>query len=111
MALSDKGRAGFLLTAVLIVFTAAGYAQNWICETSSADWLTRKALSSVSFQDKLWVFNGYHSLNVKRHDIWWSTDGNSWTCANSDVPYPMSSNMNCVVFNEKIWLYTGRDGC
>jgi hypothetical protein len=111
MAFSGRRAAGLLLFAVLIVSTAVVYAQNWTCATSSANWLPRKALSSVSFDNKLWVLNGYFALTVKRHDIWWSTDGNSWTCANSNTPYPMSSNMNCIVFNEKIWLYTGRDGC
>ncbi len=99
------------ILAVLIVLTAAVNAQNWTCATSSADWSTRQSLSSVSFDGKLWVLNGYYDVGVKRHDIWNTTNGSNWTCANSSVPYPMSSGMGCVVFNNKIWIYAGRDGC
>lgn len=96
---------------LLLVCCRIGIAQSWECMTSSAPWTVRASHSSVSFNDDIWVLNGYQDTGTMWHDIWSSSDGVSWACQGTSVPYPMSSNMGCVVFDDKIWLLSGRDGC
>lgn len=96
---------------ILSVCCRIGFAQTWECKTSSAPWTVRSSHSSVSFNNDIWVLNGYQNTGTMWHDIWSSPDGVSWACEGTSVPYPMSSNMGCVVFDDKIWLLGGRDGC
>lgn len=97
---------------VLLVFCCQiGFAQTWECASLSAPWAVRSGHSSISFNDRIFVLNGYQTTSVMWHDVWSSSDGVSWSCDATSVPYPMSVSMGCVEFDDNIWLYGGRDGC
>ncbi len=99
------------VAVILMAWVSVSSAQSWECTTSAAPWTVRSSGTSIGFNNKLFVFNGYKEVSVMWHDIWSSTDGVNWTCEVDSVPYPMSTSMGCVIFNNKVWLLGGRDGC
>ncbi len=99
------------LLFLLVFITPLSAQMNWTCATQSAQWKIRSSQSSIAFDNKLWMLNGYVANSEMYNDAWFTTDGTNWTCANTKTPYGMSTGMGCVVFKEKLWLLGGRDGC
>jgi hypothetical protein len=52
---------------------------NWVQATASAAWSPRIRLTSLIFDNKMWVIGGYNN------DVWYSTDGANWTLATASA--------------------------
>lgn len=72
---------------------------NWNRTTNSPGWYPKIYLSSVVYDNKIWVIGGDNYIN----DVWYSTDGVNWTCATSSTEwYPYGHTT--VNFDNKMWL-------
>jgi hypothetical protein len=82
---------------------------NWTLVTDNAPWRNRRSVSSVSFQDKMWVMAGWDQYNYKyTNDIWYTTDGLKWNLATSTTPrWQGREGQTTIVHNGKLWLMGG----
>ncbi len=79
--------------------------REWQLANPSSPWAARACFSSVSFQDRIWLFGGRDSLGL-RNDVWYSEDGRVWF----ETPSPPWERRRCygsIVFENKIWLLGG----
>lgn len=98
-----------LRTGLLFLLISSGYlfANNtWIEATGSAGWTPRFSHSTVVFDNKIWVINGYDS-----DDVWYSTDGTNWVRAVDSVAWPMRTSFATLNFKGKVWILGGYMGC
>lgn len=66
--------------------------------------------SSVVFDNKMWVINGYDGINKGRgggaREVYYSTDGANWKQVGVGS-FPDLQGENALIFNNKIWLIGG----
>ncbi len=84
---------------------------NWNLETVNAAFDPRFLHSTVVFDDKMWIINGFDSNRVplpsRINDVWYSEDGVDWVLA-TDTPELNATIVNeAVVFKDKIWVIAG----
>ncbi len=80
---------------------------HWQVMKTKAEWPTRRSISVVLFQDKLWMFGGWSPITGYTRDIWQSSDGIAWTKIVSSAPWPAREGQTTEVFQGKIWLMGG----
>ncbi len=57
---------------------------NWNMTTDKAPWSQRRSVTTVVFNNKLWLMGGWDQYNYKYDNrIWFTEDGNNWTLATS----------------------------
>lgn len=80
-------------------------------------WSKRERISSVVFNNKLWVIGGNaypafgntNSTGVAYNDVWSSSDGSTWTVANANAAFIARSNPAVFVYKNKMWVAGGKD--
>ncbi|MDP5228891.1 MAG: hypothetical protein NWQ38_00755 [Cellulophaga sp.] len=82
---------------------------NWTEATSTAAFSKRRYLSSVSFNNRLWIIGGQDGNFNWKNDVWSSSDGISWTEATSAAPFTPRGNVKTLVFDNKLWVIGGND--
>ena len=88
----------------------------WRKESSSNEWGSRYAHTSLVFNDKIWVIGGklkdpdkndtYHYKN----DVWSSTDGKTWKEESNNNLWDGRYQHKSIVFDNKIWVLGGDIG-
>jgi hypothetical protein len=84
---------------------------NWSLVSDSAGFRPRAGLTSVVFQNKMWVIGGHYSLppsysTVDLDDVWYSEDGSNWTQATISAGFPRELRRTSMVYDGKIWVVT-----
>ncbi|MBL7996062.1 T9SS type A sorting domain-containing protein [bacterium] len=77
----------------------------WDSVNVSPPWQQRVFVNIVSFDDKLWVLDGYNNGDLS--DVWYSSDGTSWTQL-PDTPWPARHAASVAVFDSSLWITAGR---
>jgi len=81
---------------------------NWVQVTPQADWKPRDSQGELVFQDRLWIFGGWHdSHSAPPRDVWNSVDGKSWKLVEENAPWIHSDLPMTIVFKDRMWLMGG----
>ncbi len=83
---------------------------SWHEATSSAEFSSREAHTSVVFNNKMWVIGGYGvggTNNGYLNDVWYSYDGTNWSEATANAGFSPRAEHTTVAFNNKIWVIGG----
>jgi fibronectin type 3 domain-containing protein len=83
---------------------------RWTTATDSAAFSARYWHQSVVFDNKMWVIGGVKKNNVRKNDVWSSTNGITWTTATDSAAFSARYGHQSVVFDNKIWVISGSDG-
>jgi hypothetical protein len=78
---------------------------NWIQKTSNAQWSKRFGLTSLFYNNKIWIFGG--SDGNLRNDVWSSSDGVNWTQVTANAPWAPRGWHTSLVFNNRMWIIGG----
>jgi len=81
---------------------------DWTQATAAAQWTKRNNLTSLEYNNQMWVIGGYDGTNY-RNDVWYSTDGVDWTQATAAAQWARRSNHKSVVFSNRMWVVGGFD--
>ncbi len=81
--------------------------KNWQLITDDAPWGERRSLTSVVFQDKIWIMGGWGPIQGYQNNVWYSLDGLNWIEAVSEAEWSPREGHALLVFDEKIWLIGG----
>ena len=81
---------------------------DWTEVTASAGWTARSALTSIVFDNKIWVLGGY-SITNSYNDVWSSVDGTSWVQVklNDNNGWRARYHHTSIAFDNKIWVLGG----
>jgi len=79
---------------------------DWTEATASAAFSPRVLLSSVVFNNQMWVFGGQNGGGYL-YDAWYSSDGINWYNATTTLPF---TECSIVVFNNVLWAIEGSNG-
>lgn len=80
--------------------------KNWV-QHPKKDWGERISMTSVFFDNKLWMYGGMRYQN--RHllnEVWYSTNGRDWQQADNADWQPRKGH-SVVAFRNKLWLFGG----
>ena len=84
------------------------WALVWTCARHSASLSRRDGLTSVIFDNKIWVLGGSDwDYDKYSNDVWYSLDGLNWICATDSAQWAPRSGHTSVVFNNKMWILGG----
>ena len=74
--------------------------------TANAEFTQRLGLTSVSFDNRLWVLNGVASSGSS-NDVWSSEDGATWQRINGSPDYGGRTEHSTSVFKDSLWVIGG----
>lgn len=77
----------------------------WDSVNASPPWTPRAFVNIASFDNKLWVLDGYN--NGDRNDVWCSPDGIHWSQL-LNTPWPARHAASVAVFDSSLWITAGR---
>jgi PGF-pre-PGF domain-containing protein len=83
---------------------------NWTQATGAAAFSGRCCHSSVVYDGRMWVLNGFSQDGISyylKDDVWYSNDGVNWTQATASAPFSGRWGQGAVVFDNKIWVIGG----
>jgi hypothetical protein len=80
---------------------------NWFQVSTSSVWESRRSMSVVAFNNKLWMFGGWSPITGYTNDVWISEDGIHWLQIVKEANWPAREGQTSVVFKNKIWLIGG----
>lgn len=82
---------------------------NWSMVTDKAPWKNRRSVTTVVFNDKLWLMGGWSQYDNKYDNrIWFTEDGEQWTLATSTTPrWEGREGHTLNVHNGKMYLIGG----
>jgi len=83
---------------------------SWANPTPSPAFSARSALSSVVYDNKMWIIGGREYSGAYKNDVLSSTDGAVWPQATASAAFPGRSNHTSVVFNNSMWVIGGSNG-
>ena len=79
---------------------------TWDSVNASPPWHPRAFVNIASFDNKLWVLDGYSELG-DHNDVWFSSDGVSWQQL-TGTPWPARHAGSVAVFDSSLWITAGR---
>jgi hypothetical protein len=79
---------------------------DWTQRTTAAGWSGRMDVSTLTFNNKMWVFGGT-TCCLMPSDVWSSSDGVTWTQVTASAPWAGRFAQAAVVFNNKMWIMGG----
>src|SRR6185369_15224909 len=85
---------------------------DWVQVTAAAAWSGRVGASIISADNGMYLLGGNDSGGLK-HDVWFTTDGETWTLSNSGGGSPMWSArafMASYFFDNSLYIVGGIDG-
>ncbi|HWL08133.1 MAG TPA: hypothetical protein VNQ76_07010, partial [Planctomicrobium sp.] len=83
-------------------------AGDWVRVTEQAEWRPRDSQGEVVFQDRLWIFGGWHdSFSAPPRDVWSSADGKNWRLVEREAPWIHSDLPMSIVFKDRMWMMGG----
>lgn len=83
---------------------------NWTLVTDTTPWQQRRAMTSVEFNDKLWLIGGWDKkYGDTKNDVWATSDGINWSIATSSAKWLAREGHASVVFKGKMWITGGVD--
>jgi leucine-zipper-like transcriptional regulator 1 len=93
---------------------------GWVQSTSSAAFGTRAGLTSVVFNNEMWVIGGsdnrrntttgFEYVTQWYNDTWHSTNGSDWTQGTGNAAFSGRSSHTSLVYNNAIWVIAGDAG-
>ncbi len=85
--------------------------ENWELVTDKAPWHNRRSVTTVVFQDKLWLMGGWDQYDYKYDNrIWFTEDGTHWKLATSTpTRWPGREGHTLNELNGRLWLMGGVD--
>lgn len=112
--------AGFAFDDVSNGVWSSSDGLSWTVSTPAAAsdrWSKRERISSVVFNNKLWVIGGNaypafgntNSPSTAYNDVWSSADGTSWTVATANAAFIARTNPAVFVYKNKLWIAGGQD--
>lgn len=79
-------------------------AFSWTKVTGNAQWSNRMDFPAVAYKNKLWVFGGYYSGQMKGdtylEDVWSSADGKTWEIIQDNAPWKGRRGHTVTVFDD-----------
>jgi hypothetical protein len=98
----------FLCGGFVPITLAQEAAPDWVLVTKDAGWKPRDSQGEVVFNDKLWIFGGWHdSYSAPPRDVWSSPDGKTWELVEQTAPWKHSDLSMSVSFKGKMWFMGG----
>ncbi|WP_169976561.1 Kelch repeat-containing protein [Tautonia rosea] len=79
---------------------------HWTLHTSRAPWAARQYHEVASFDDRLWVLEGFSGSN--RNDVWYSEDGVNWY-EMEDTPWAPRHAASVFVYDNALWVVAGNN--
>jgi hypothetical protein len=80
----------------------------WQQHTDQAPWFPRQYHDVATWDERLWVMEGYHQNGGNRNDVWYSSDGTNWTEL-ENTPWKPRHAASLVVHNDSLWLIAGNN--
>jgi Kelch motif len=91
--------------------TGYGDGATWVAPKSTGDgWSFRYGLSSIVWNNKIWVMGGYDNSSSYKNDVWYSSNGTTWTEATTGAAWSARFGATLLVYNNELWLVGGFDG-
>jgi hypothetical protein len=80
---------------------------NWALATSNG-FDARSRLSSIVFNEKLWILGGgnYYAFGQA---VWYTSNGVTWETIADSLPFLSRIGQTTLVFNNKLWIIAGAD--
>ncbi|MFA6127909.1 MAG: hypothetical protein WC699_11430 [Bacteroidales bacterium] len=79
-------------------------AFTWTQVTANAQWSNRIDFPAVAYKNKLWIFGGYYSGEMKgdtyHEDVWNSADGKTWEPVQDSAPWMGRRGHTVTVFDD-----------
>ena len=87
---------------------SSGDGLEWTRHVESAPWSPRQYHDVAVFDNRLWVFEGYHSTGGNRRDVWHSADGVTWHEL-PNTPWSPRHAASVFVYADALWMVAGNN--
>lgn len=101
------GYGGLITKATMNVYAADEKVLDWVNITEHTEWSDRDSLQPLVFDNKMWIFEGWHYTGGMTADVWNNANGKTWNFVIPQGPWHDTDMHSTVVFNNKIWLMGG----
>ena len=81
---------------------------KWTQHTKAAPWHPRQYHDVAVFDNRMWVFEGYHRKGGNRNDVWHSTDGVNWHEL-PNTPWRPRHAASVFVYDDALWMVAGNN--
>ncbi len=81
---------------------------NWTCVAQSTPWGPRQYHDVATFDNKLWVMEGYHRQGGNKKDVWYSDNGTHWHEV-PNTPWAPRHAASVFVHDNALWMVTGNN--
>ncbi len=81
---------------------------DWRHDAESTPWHPRQYHDLATFDDRLWVMEGYHKTRGNRKDVWHSPDGINWQQL-PDTPWAPRHAASVFVHDNALWMVAGNN--
>ncbi len=81
---------------------------RWTQHTAAAPWKPRQYHDVATWDDRLWVLEGYHREGGNRNDVWYSADGQVWHEV-PNTPWRPRHAASVFVHNDALWMVAGNN--
>jgi len=90
---------------------------DWLPATQNAAWSPRRRLTSIIYDNKMWVIGGINQYGIYQKDVWYSANGIDWTCATGNAAWGDPANFSSgsgritqgfLSYNGYMWVITGQ---
>ncbi|MFM8290009.1 MAG: hypothetical protein ACKOGA_25240 [Planctomycetaceae bacterium] len=81
---------------------------RWQRHTAAAPWHPRQYHDVATWDNRLWVMEGYHVKGGNRNDVWHSADGETWHEV-PNTPWKPRHAASLFVFQDALWMVAGNN--
>jgi hypothetical protein len=81
---------------------------SWRRHTAAAPWHPRQYHDVATWDNRLWVMEGYHVKGGNRNDVWHSADGETWHEV-PNTPWKPRHAASLFVFQDALWMVAGNN--
>lgn len=82
---------------------------EWELVTEKAPWNPRIHLTTIAFDDKIWVIDGTTTKENLTNEVWYSEDGKEWNQQNSVTKFPRTHASTVFVHDNVLYMSAGFD--
>lgn len=83
---------------------------DWVAKTRNAEWCGMQSFASTIYDNKIWLFGGYHipsscSSDLYTAEVWYSTNGIEWINTTKNAEFGATDTLLAYTKDNKMYVY------